>query len=106
MQYAASWSGDSDAYTEAGSALTQIVGMSCAYPGRADPAANASLASLHSSTLVPLVGGGSAFLAAALAGDDIPTLVPAERHADLAHFHLPVPVLIHSCTAKNSCSAC
>lgn len=59
--------------------VTQIVGISCAYPGRADPAAATPSAELSSSAVAPLNGGASAFLAAALAGDDIPSLVPAER---------------------------
>lgn len=81
-RYAGSWSGSSEGYSDTASSVTQIVGMSCAYPGRADPAAYGPMATLSPSPLTPAAisgGGAGAFLATALWGDDLPRLIPAER---------------------------
>ncbi len=76
---ASSWSGSSEGYSDTASALTQIVGVSGAYPGRADPAALGPLAALSPSAVAPSTTSTGSFLAAALAGDDLPRLIPAER---------------------------
>ena len=76
---ASSWSGSSEGYSDTASTLTQIVGVSCAYPGRSDPAALGPPAALSPSALTPSTTSSGAFLAAAMAGDDLPRLIPAER---------------------------
>lgn len=79
LRPASSWSGSSEGYSDAASTLTQIVGVSCAYPGRADPAAMGQLAALSPSAVAPGTTSSGSFLAAALAGDDLPRLIPSER---------------------------
>lgn len=62
---------DGSAFSDAGAGASEIVGVSCAYPGRADPGVGTATAS------APAAGGAAGFWASAFCGDDIPTQASA-----------------------------